>query len=1035
MKHYYKTFWRLTLLILAISAPAFLHGQGRPVTGVVTEQDTGSPIPGANIKVKGTSTGAVTDLDGNYRINASNDDVLVFSFVGYLTQEVPVGNRSTLDVALAQDVQTLEELVVVGYGTQERAKVTGAISSVSAKEISEQPVISIDQALQGRAAGVTVANTGSPGQNPLVRIRGIGTANNNDPLYVIDGMPAGGLNEINPNDIESMQILKDASAAAIYGSRAANGVIMVTTKKGTKGKTSINFDSYYGVQNAWKQLDLLNTDQFLDYGRDMMTDEEQGVPPRFNRMNDPVYEGADQTFAQTNTDWQDAMFRPAPIQDYNLSVSGGGENSVFSIGGGYFKQEGIMLGTGFERYSFRANSEFSLGDRIKIGETLIVSRSHRQNEAGAGGSRSQVEHMIKSIPYIPVYNPNHLGGYAGPSALDGGIDPANPVAVANLVRNNDENMKLLGTAYTTIELIDGLQYKFMVGLDMNFGYNDQFTPMYNTGAYNSSVFTNVNQNRTDYISPLLSNQLTYDKSFGDHSLKVDVVAEKQTSTSRNTQATGRTELTSAIDVLNGLESPAISGERNEVALLSYLGRVNYDYAGKYLFAASVRRDGSSKFGNEKWGTFPSVSLGWRLSEEAFLNNVPAISEMKLRGSWGQVGNNNIPNYRYQATMDNRFFYHLGGGMAPSPAAGYTTSALPNADIRWETTVMTNIGLDFGLFNESLRASVEYFHNETQDMLLQVPVAPSLGYDTPPTANVGTVVNKGWELTTGYYQHQGEFQWSLSGNISFVQNELTSLGGGNPLSGSSFEGYRTTFTTEGEPIAYFDGWVVDRIYQTQAEIDADNALDGDSDSPYQADATSPGDIRFKDLDGDGAVTDDDRTNIGHFLPDFSYGLSASADYKNFDLSLFFQGVQGNEILNTNLYDLEGMTRVFNAGTAVLDRWTPENTDTDIPRAKFGDPNRNSRISTRFVEDGSYLRLKNLTIGYTIPTTGLESIGNGFISRVRFYVTGQNLLTFTNYSGYDPEIGAKTGLGSTLNAGVDYGQYPQARTILGGIQIGF
>lgn len=1046
MNHLYLYFYRFLLLVVVIASPSILYAQDSVINGVVTDEATGEPIPGVNIIIEGTTTGTVSDINGQFQLNAPQDATIVFSSVGFATETIPVNGRAVIDISLAQDVQSLSEVIVVGYGTQERARVTGAISSVSSEEISALPVASLDQALQGRAAGISVANTGSPGVSPIVRIRGLGTVGNNDPLYVIDGMPvsggnatggtnnmssSGGINSINPNDIESIQILKDASAAAIYGSRAANGVILITTKKGSKGKTNINLDAYIGIQTAWNQLDLLNSDQYVAYGKDLTRDTEAGIPARLNDLGE---------YANVETDWQDEMFRTAPIQDYNVSITGGGENSLFNVGGGYFKQEGIMLGTGFERYSMRANSEFTLG-KFKVGETLTLSLSERKNEPYNGG-RSQIEHMIKMVPYIPVRDADYLGGFRATDAMDG-TDPENPVLNAYLRRNVDKNVKVLGTAYATYEILDGLQYKILLGLDLNLGYNDQFTPRYApSDTYHLNPTADINQTRSQYISPLISNQLSFDKTFGKHTLGAIAVIERQTSTFATTGGAGETALTDDLEVLSGLENPAITGTKSEYALISYLGRVNYDYNGKYLFAASVRRDGGSRFGTEKWGTFPAVSAGWRLSEEAFMADFGFISDFKLRGSWGKTGNDAIGNYVYQATIDGQHPYILGGALVP----GYTLRALANPDVQWETTTMTNIGLDLGFMNESLRASLEYFHNETEDMLLSVPIPPSLGYDVAPVFNVGSAVNKGFELSLGYYKSTGDFQWSLNGNVSFVKNELTSLGVGNSITGQQFEGYNTTFAEEGEPIGYFHGWVVDGIFQSQAEIDQANALDGNESSPYQVAATSPGDIRFKDLNGDGAITNDDRTNLGHYLPDFSYGLSGSANYKNFDLSIFVQGVSGNEILNLNRYDLEGMTRLFNSGTAVLDRWTPTNTDTDVPRAIATDPNGNARVSSRFVEDGSYLRIKNLAIGYTLPSGILNSFGKGFIKNIRIYVSTQNLLTITDYTGYDPEIGVRPDLANnansgnpgnspTLNSGVDYGQYPQARTFIGGIQIGF
>lgn len=997
----------------------------KEVTGKVTDLSDDAALPGVNIIVKGTTIGTVTDIDGNYRITVpGNESVLVFSSVGYTTEEVTVGTQSRIDVAMAPDVQALSEVVVVGYGTQERAKVTGAISSVSAEEITALPVPSLDAALQGRAAGVTITNSGAPGVNPQVRIRGIGTVGNTEPLYVIDGVPTrGGLNSINPNDIESIEVLKDAATAAIYGSRGANGVVMVTTKKGKAGEVRVNLDSYYGIQNAWKQLDLLNVDQYLAYGRELQENASQPVPQRFDDLGE---------FANVETDWQDAMFRTAPIQDHNLSITGGTEKATFNVGGGYFEQEGIMLGTGFKRVSFRANTEFDLG-RVTIGNTLTLAHTNRQVEPFIGG-RSQIEHIIKGVPYIPIRDASRIGGFRTPDRIDGS-DPENPVLNATLVDNRNRDFRILGSAYADVDIVDGLRYRFMLGFNGNYGHNRNFVPIYDAGDFAKNPTADLTENRTTLMSPLISNQLNYSKTFGDHSIDAIAVLERQTAINTNSSAAGENTISSDIPVLGSVSNPVVGGERREYALISYIGRLNYDYAGKYLLSASIRRDGGSRFSpDQKWGTFPSVSAGWRISEEAFLQNVALISDLKLRASWGKTGNDEISDYGYRPTLTGNFYYNFNDNLVPA----YTIRALANPNIKWETTVMTNIGLDLGLLEDRVMLSVEYFNNETQDMLLGVPIPPSLGYDVFPTANVGTVSNKGFEITAGYNKGSGDFQWSLNGNISFVKNELVSLGIGNTIFGPAFEGDPTTYTEEGEPIAYFYGWEVEGIFQSEQEIEQANALDGDANTPYQNSSTSPGDIRFRDLDGNGTVDADDRTNIGHYLPDFFYGLNASANWRNFDFTMFIQGVSGNEILNTNTYDLEGMTRLFNAGTAVLDRWTEQNRDTDVPRAVTGDPNRNARLSTRYIEDGSYLRIKNLSIGYSLPSQALNVLGSNFISSVRIYVSSQNLLTLTDYSGYDPEIGVRsdlTGQNASLSNGVDYGQFPQARTFLAGIQIGF
>lgn len=994
------------------------------VSGKVTSE-TNEGLPGVNVTMKGATTGTVTDASGNYQLTVPENATLVFSYIGYVTEEVAVGNRTTINVRLVPDIKSLSEVVVVGYGTQERAKVTGAISSVSAEEITALPVASLDAALQGRAAGVTVTNRGAPGTNPTVRIRGVGTVGNTDPLYVIDGVPAGGLNAINPNDIESIEVLKDAASAAIYGSRAANGVILVTTKKGTRGKTKITADVYYGVQQAWKLLDLLNRDQYTAYGTDLLQNANAALPDRFSNLGE---------FANVNTDWQDEMFRSAPIQDYNLGISGGTENALFNVSGGYFNQKGVMLGTDFQRASFRANTSFKFG-RVNVGQTLAVAYTDQNNEPFSGG-RSQLEHIIKSVPYIPVRDASRPGGFRAPDRIDGS-DPENPVLNATLRTNNTQNLKLLGTAFADIDLIGGLKYRFQLGLDMNYSTNETFTPSFNAGDFSVSPNAVLAQTRNTYVSPVLTNQLSFNKTLGAHTIDAVAVVERQTSVFTSLNAGGQNGLSNDIIIVNSNAlQPNIGGNRAETALLSYIGRVNYDFNGKYLLGASIRRDGASRFApGKKWGWFPAVSAGWRISQEGFMDAVPVVSDLKLRASYGLTGNWQIGDYGYLNTISGNHNYKFAGA---SLLPAYTVSTLASTNIQWESTAMANVGLDMGFFEDRLTASVEWFSNETRDMLLPVPIPPSLGYDGAPTENVGNVTNKGFEFMLGYRKTAGAFQWSVNGNISFIKNKFTNLGTGTTIFGPGFEGDPVTYTEVGQPIAYFFGWVVDKIYQTQEEINNDNSSDGNSTTPYQNNATAPGDIRFKDLNNDGVVNASDRTNIGHFLPDFSYGINGTANWKNFDLTIFIQGVSGNEILNTNLYDLEGMTRLFNSGTAVLNRWTPTNTNTDVPRAIANDPNRNSRISTRFIENGSYLRIKNLSVGYTIPTDLLKSFGNGFLSSIRVYVSTSNLLTLTKYSGYDPEIGVRsdiTGSSVTLSNGVDYGQFPQARTVFGGIQLGF
>lgn len=995
-------------MVLMLFFATEANAQSRIVSGLIKAPD-GETMPGVNVLLKGTTIGTASDIDGRFTLSVpSNESVLVFSFIGYVTKEVTVGNSSEIDVTLDENLSALSEVVVVGYGTQERAKVTGAIASIGSDKINALPVASLSSAIQGRAAGVAVTSSGSPGTNPQVRIRGIGTVGNNDPLYVIDGIPAGGINEINPADIESIEILKDASTAAIYGSRGANGVILVTTKKGKRGKPVVSFDAYYGTQNAWKTLDLLNRDQYIAFGKDLLQNADLPLPDRFNNLGE---------FASNDIDYQDEMFIAAPIQDYNVNVSGGSENVLYNFSLGYFNQEGIMRGSDFERYSVRSNTEFKINKRIKIGQTLTVAYSNRNNEPFSGG-RSQLEHIVKAVPYIPIRDASRPGGFRATDRVDGS-DPENPVLNAELRRNNDQNYKILGSAYINVNILDGLDYKFLVGMDIGVGNNFQYSPSFDAGDFSIATFASISQSRSTFVSPLLSNQITYTKDIGNHHFDILAVLEKQTSNYSSLSGAGQNSLTNDVRELQGVENQTTSSNRTEYALISYIGRINYDFNQKYLVSASIRRDGGSRFGpGNKWGIFPSVSAGWRVSQENFMQGIPAISDLKFRGSYGETGNDRIGDYVYQGTINSNMFYNFDGSLQ----TGNTISSLANADLKWETTKMKNIGLDLGLWNDQFTFSFEWFQNTTEDMILGVPIPPSLGYDGAPIANVGTVKNEGIEFTAGYELRSGDFILSLDGNMGFVNNELISLGTGNTIFGPEFQGDAMTLTEEGMPIAYFYGWIADGIFQS-----------GENTSSQPN--ASAGDIKFRDINGDGVIDANDRTNLGHYLPDFTYGLNANASYKGFDFTMFWQGVSGNEIFNNLRYHTEGMTRLFGASTVVLDRWTPGNTDTDVPRAVSGDPNRNARASSRFIEDGSYLRLKNISLGYSIPSATLNSWSRGTVSKVRVYFSAQNLLTITDYSGYDPEIGARTGINSSLGTGIDYGQFPAARTFLGGIQVSF
>lgn len=1002
------------------------------ISGQVVDE-ANRPMPGVNVVVKGSTMGTSTDVDGRYSLTVADGNViLVFSFIGYQSSEIQVGSQTTINVSMEPDVSTLSEIVVVGYGTQKRASVTGAVTSVSAEEITALPVPSIQSALQGRVAGVNVTNNGSPGATPIVRIRGIGSiTGSSDPLYVVDGLPTSGLNAFDPRDIESVEVLKDAASAAIYGSRAANGVILITTKKGAKsGGLSVNVDSYYGVQQTWKQLDLLKRDQYIQYGTELLTNANSTLPLRFSSMNEPIYEGATQTYAETETDWQDEVFRNAPIYQIQASVASTSDKVKLYSSAGVYGQDGIMIGTDFKRYNFRLNSEISLSKRITFGQTLTIASS-RQNNLQESGGRTILQHVVHQVPYMPVYDPTKLGGFRTADNNDGS-DPENPVRIQLMDKNRSDVVRTFGTAYLDIAILPFLNYKFTLGADFGYTRNVVDLPIYNDG-FGARTTHNLQDNRATAFSPLYQNQLTFDKTFGKHSVTVTAVAERQDTKYSSLNASAQQNSNSINSMEAGGNQTIAANAFDETTLFSYLGRLNYEYGGKYLLTASIRRDGYSGFApGHKWGNFPGVSVGWRLSEEPFMAGLSSVSELKLRASYGTLGVNNVSAFAWQSLIGLNTYYpfnniHTGGSFFNS---------LPNDQLSWEKTKMTNFGIDLGLFEDQVTLSAEYFQRKVDDLLLDVPLAPSMGYSVDFKGNVGKMENSGFELQAGYHKRSGSLTFDLTANLGIIDNEVTDLFvPGNTIfrgSNADFGGYNITKTEAGQPVQGFFGWVVDGIFQNDAEIDAADAADGDVGTPYQSQA-APGDLRFADLDGNGVINESDRTYLGSFLPDFNYGLNFAANYKNFDLTLFIQGVQGNEVYNGTKVLTQGMLRLFGAETDVLNAWTPENPNTNVPRAVNGDPNQNSRTSTRFVEDGSYMRIKSLSIGYSLPTSVLSSFAGGSIRNLRIYASFQNLLTITNYSGYDPEIGARTA--NNLVQGIDYGQYPQPRTIMGGIQLGF
>ena len=1027
----------LTLLFLSF---CFALSAQRKVSGKVTGIN-GNPIENASVIVKGTNTGTLTDAQGNYSLNVPADGkTLVFSSVNMAPLEVTIGNQTTISPTLKQSETLLTDVVVVGYGTQTRATVTGAISSVSSKTISELPVASVQQALQGRVPGLQVTNNGSPGTAPIVTIRGISSISYaSNPLYVVDGFPTGDLSTIDTRDIESVDVLKDASTAAIYGSRATNGVIMITTKKGRRdGKLNVSLDSYYGIQNVSQRLSLLNPAQFDQYAvayRGSKVDRR--VSPW---ASTPIYQGASTTYGNNVTDWQDEYFRQGDMTQTHVGVSGGNNVSRFYASAGYFDQTGTSPGVGYKRYNFRINSDHIISKVFNFGENLYIAYGNQSYDNNETGSRSNLLNVIRMMPYMPVYDPTTSDGYRGVnSVLDGG-DPTNPIEDA-LVKNagSRKTVKILGTVYAEVNFSPWLKFRSTFGMDYANGLDYRFSPIFNdsgTIAGSSAILAGITNNRTISSVQLYTEQLSFDKTFGDHHVNAIAVYEYQGQNIKNENSSGN-QASNNLKTLNNASNVAVQTLTQDLNIISYVGRLTYDYKSKYLVNAAIRRDGGSYWApGKKWQTFPSASVGWRIDQEDFMKAQNKISELKVRAGYGVTGLNGAvlgATPWLASVSSNSAYYPFGNTISSGPAS--SIQSLGNKNLEWETTKQINIGLDLGLLNNAFTLSAEYYQRKTDNLILAVPLPPSMGYlNSSVITNAGAMKNKGFEFQLGYNDRVGDFTWNATGNLSFITNKVLTLAPGvaNIQQGSDAdftEGEAVTNTAPGHPIQSYYGWVVEGIFQSADEV-AKHAT-----QTAGASGTAPGDLKFKDLNGDGVIDSKDRTFLGSFIPKFSYSLNVGANYKNFNLTIFFQGVQGNKIYNATRTATEGMIRFFNAGTQVLNAWTPTNTNTDVPRAVSSDPNHNARPSTRFLEDGSYLRLKNVILGYNIPDRSLQSITKGVVKNFRIYVSAQNILTFTKYSGYDPEVGNRTPASSSLTNGIDYAVYPQPKGYQVGIQANF
>ena len=1024
------TMKRLSLVLSLLLFSAFSLMAQRTITGKVVDNNK-EPLIGASILVKGTSTGTVSDLDGSFQMEVpAGGTVLIVSYTGYRTSEVALTASNTYDITLESEAIALTDVVVVGYGTQSKKELTGSVSKVSSEQIARLPVTGLDQAMQGQAAGVQVTSaSGTPGASVSVRVRGPSSISaGNQPLYVIDGIPintgsysqigVGGqqvnaLADLNPADIESIEILKDAAAAAIYGSRASNGVVLVTTKRGKQQRTQIGLNTYYGTQSVWRKIDPATGPEYVSY-------VQEAIRNRFGATVTPGavglrgLDGDPKSFPSTN--WFDEIFVDAPIAQTDLNFAGGNERTKFYVSGSYFTQDGVVLGSGFDRYSFRMNLDNLVTDNFKIGVSTGFSRSHSNRIQNDNNIYGVMSTALLLGSHIPVYNAD------GTYGRDPNASVENPVANALEPSYDVFSNRLLTNIYGEWNLLKGLSFRTSFSVDYLNLRDDRFIPATHIQA--AGVNGQGEQALTSDLNLINENYFTYRKSFGKLNFDGLVGASYQNSLYEDIYGRGQNYPGRTIRELSAASvKSTVTSSKTEWGLNSYFSRFNFNWDQKYFISASVRADGSSRFGaNNRWGVFPAVSGAWRISEEGFLRDNNVISELKLKASWGIRGNQNIGNFASRALISPGANYLQRAGLAPTQ--------LGNPNLTWEEREDIDLGLELGLFDDKLLLNVDAYQGTTNELLLSRPLVGASGY-TGITENIGSVRNKGIDigLTTTNIETKN-ITWTTNINVSFFENEVLKL------AGTPFAAGFASWVAEGEALGAFRGYKAERLFQTQAEIDALNAKarekTGRSTAVYQSTLTRPGDIQFQDINGDGVITADDQIILGDANPDFYGGITNSINAYGFDLSFFFQFSVGNFVFNNTRAFSEGMNSVFGQAGTIRNRWTPENPTTDInyPRAVFQDPNNNRRVSDRFVEDASYVRLKNLSLGYTFPSSIMKKVG---MTKGRIYVSGQNLLTFTNYSGFDPEVST---FGETNTApGTDFLTFPQARVMLVGLNLGF
>lgn len=1050
---------RNLLVIVFLWCTAFsVFAQDIQIKGVVVSGGDNLPLPGVNVVVKGTSIGTITDLDGQFSFAVPAKSMLSITYIGYKPLEVAADGSKLMNITLQEDTETLDEVVVVGYGVQKKSVVTAAISRVTAEDLNNTTPSRIEDALKGKVSGVQITqSSGQPGADSKVRIRGVGTVNNSEPLYIVDGMPVdGGINYLNPTDIQSVEILKDAASAAIYGARAANGVILVTTKSGVSGKTNITYDFTYGLQNPWKKRSVLNATEYMTLMNEVAV----------NDGNAPKYLPEQIASAGKGTDWQDETFNyDAPVQSHQVSVNGGSEKIVYFLSLGYFDQEGIVGGnygkSNYNRWSLRTNSTYNVFEtkdrsflnKMRVGVNISYARSKSSGIETNSEYGSILGSALAFDPTVPVYAANPESVLASyPNAVKdkngkvysipaGGFQEiANPVGMLNAPTSSTLNEdKFVASFWGELDLYEGLKFKSSYGADLAFWGNDGYTFPYflatqGKNITQSSVFSNMHRGFTWQVE----NTLTYTKTFDDkHNLTVLLGQSAKEYTLRELYGDDYDLLETNPDKAN-INSAIADRDEERVAggtggfsnqtLASYFGRIDYNFDERYMIQATVRRDGSSNFGpNHKWAVFPSVSLGWNVTNEAFMDSRPDwFSNLKLRASWGKNGNERIGQFRYTSLMDGGQNYYFGSGDNAKMQYGSSPSKIANPNVKWEESEQLDLGFESRFFNNSLTFGFDYFKKKTNGMLMDQPIPAYVGKGAP-IANAGDMQNWGLEFESTYKLKINDFSFNVGANASYLNNKLIKLGNASGEAiyadaGASGVGSYVK-GRNGEVYPYFYGYKTGGILQNQQQADEYNSKYGEK--------AQPGDVIFLDIAGeksntpDGKITDADKTKIGKGMPDWTFGLSLGADWKGFDLNLFFQGTAGNDVFD---FSQRGDIQAMNRPSWMLDRWIGEGTSNKIPRMTAVNPNRNWRSSDLYIKDGSYVRLKTIQLGYSLPSSLLEKAS---LQRLRLFVTAENLFTFTSYDGFDPEIAA----GDYFNIGVDKGIYPQSRTISVGANLTF